>query len=102
MYVADIQANETWRYDIQSDGKLANKTFFAPNGSDGMTIDDEGNVYLTSGKVWVYNKKGELIEEIEFPESPANVRFGGKKRDVLFVTARKGVYTLKMNVKGVQ
>jgi len=102
LYVADIQANETWRYDIQSDGKLANKTFFAPNGSDGMTIDDEGNVYLTSGKVWVYNKKGELIEEIEFPESPANVRFGGKKRDILFVTARKGVYTLKMNVKGVQ
>jgi len=101
LYVADIQANETWKYDIQPDGKLANKTFFAPKGSDGMTIDDEGNVYLTSGKVWVYNPKGELIEEIEFPESPANLCFGGKKRNILFVTARKGVYTLKMNVKGV-
>ena len=67
-----------------------------------LKIDDEGNVYLTSGKVWVYNPKGELIEEIEFSESPANVCFGGKKRNILFVTARKGVYTLKMNVKGVQ
>lgn len=101
LYVADIQANETWKYDIQTDGSLTNKTFFAPKGSDGMTIDNEGNVYLTSGKVWVYNPKGELIQEIEFPESPANVCFGGKKRDILFVTARKGVYTLKMNVKGV-
>ncbi len=101
LYVADIQANETFKYDIQPDGSLANKTFFAPKGSDGMTIDDEGNVYLTSGKVWVYNPKGELIQEIEFPESPANVCFGGKKRNILFVTARKGVYTLKMNVKGV-
>ena len=101
LYVADIQANETWKYDIQPDGSLANKSFFAPKGSDGMTIDDEGNVYLTSGKVWIYSPKGELIQEIEFPESPANVCFGGKKRDVLFVTARKGVYTLKMNVKGV-
>lgn len=102
LYVADIQDNKTWKYDIQSDGKLANKTFFAPKGSDGMTIDNEGNIYLTSGKVWVYNPKGELIKKIEFPEEPANVCFGGKKRNILFVTARKGAYTLKMNVKGVQ
>ncbi len=101
MYVADIQANKTWKYDIQQDGTLANKTFFAPNGSDGMTIDNRGNVYLTSGKVWVYNPQGELIKEIEFPEKPANICFGGKKRKTLFVTARKSVYTLKMNVNGV-
>ena len=101
LYVADIQANKTWKYDIQKDGTLANKTFFAANGSDGMTIDNRGNVYLTSGKVWVYNPQGELIKEIEFPEKPANICFGGKKRDVLFITARKGVYTLKMRVKGV-
>ncbi len=101
LYVTDIQAGKTWKYDIQKDGSLANKTFFASNGSDGMTIDDQGNVYLTSGKVWVYNPDGELIEEIEFPEQPANICFGGKKRNILFVTARKGVYTLEMNVKGV-
>lgn len=101
LYVADIQAGKTWKYDIQPDGSLANKTFFAPKGSDGMTIDNKGNVYLTSGKVWVYNPEGELTEEIEFPESPANVCLGGAKRNILFVTARKGVYTLKMKVKGV-
>jgi len=101
LYVADIQANKTWKYDILEDGFLANKTFFAPNGSDGMTIDNKGNVYLTSGKVWVYSPAGELLEEIEFPEQPANVCLGGKKRNILFVTARKGVYTLEMNVKGV-
>jgi len=66
-----------------------------------MTIDNLGNVYLTYGKVWVYSPEGKLIEEIDFPESPSNICFGGKERDVLFVTARKGVYTLKMNVKGV-
>ncbi|MDB4584325.1 SMP-30/gluconolactonase/LRE family protein [Draconibacterium sp.] len=101
LYVADIKADKTWKYDIQPDGTLANKTFFAPNGSDGMTIDNKGSVYLTSGKVWVYSPDGELIEEIEFPEKPANICFGGKKRKTLFVTARKGVYTLIMRVKGV-
>lgn len=101
IYVADIQAGKTWKYDILPDGSLTNKTFFAPKGSDGMTIDNKGNVYLTSGKVWVYNPAGKLIEEIEFPESPANICFGGKKRNILFVTARKGVYTLEMSVRGV-
>ena len=101
LYVADIEDKNTWRYDIQPGGSLINKTFFAPNGSDGMTIDNEGNVYLTYGKVWVYNPKGELIEEIEIPEAPSNICFGGEKRDILFVTARKGVYTLQMKVNGV-
>lgn len=101
LYVADIEDQKTWKYTIQSDGRLSNKTFFAPHGSDGMTIDNKGNIYLTYGKVWVYNPQGELIEELEFPESPSNICFGGELRDVLFVTARKGVYTLKMNVKGV-
>ncbi len=101
LYVADIEDGKTWKYDIQPDGTLTNKTFFAPKGSDGMTIDNKGNVYLTSGKVWVYSPNGELIQEIEVPESPANVVFGGKKRNTLFITARTSVYTVKTKVKGV-
>ena len=101
LYVADIKAEKIWKYDIQQDGSLANKTLFASHGSDGMTLDNRGNVYLTSGKIWVYSSKGELIREIETPEKPSNVCFGGKKRNILFITARKSVYTLKMKVKGV-
>ncbi|WP_339917932.1 SMP-30/gluconolactonase/LRE family protein [Yeosuana marina] len=101
LYVADIGDDKIWKYSIQEDGSLTDKTFFAPHGSDGMTIDNKGNVYLTSGKIWVYSPEGELIKDIEFPEKPANVCFGGKKRNILFVTARKGIYTLKMKVKGV-
>jgi gluconolactonase len=101
LYATDINEGKIWKYDIQPDGSLANKTFFAPHGSDGMTIDNKGNVYLTMKKVWVYSPEGELIEEIDVPEKPANVCFGGKKRNILFITARTSVYTLKMKVKGV-
>ena len=97
LYVSDINDGKIWKYDIQPGGRLANKTFFAPKGSDGMTIDNKGNVYLTSGKVWVYSPKGELVREIEVPENPSNVCFGGKKRNILFITARTSVYTLKTN-----
>ncbi len=102
LYVSDINDKKIWKYDIQTDGTLSNKTYFAPHGSDGMTIDNRGNVYLTMGKVWVYSPEGELIEEIDVPESPSNVCFGGKKQNKLFITARTSVYTLNMNVKGVE
>jgi gluconolactonase len=52
--------------------------------------------------VSVFDKTGKSVARIEVPEQPSNVCFGGKKRDILFITARTSVYTLKMNVKGVQ
>jgi gluconolactonase len=100
--VADIRAGTTWRYTINSDGTLGNKTSFAPSGSDGMTIDSKGNVYLTFGKVLIFNPNGEQIDEIELPESPSNVCFGGKDRKTLFITARTSVYLLRMRTRGVE
>lgn len=103
LYVADIGARKIFRFDIEGPGLLANKTFFAPMGSDGMTIDDQGNVYLT-GRVGVsvFNKNGEKIETILIDSGwTANACFGGRDRDVLFITAKESVYTLQMTVKGV-
>ncbi len=103
LYVADIQADKTYRYTINADGTLGGKILFAPKGSDGMTIDNKGNIYLTGKGVSIYNKKGALIEHIDVPEPwTANVCFGGKKRNMLFITASKSVYTLKMKVRGVR
>src|SRR4051794_8907381 len=48
LYVADIAANQTFSYTSNPDGSLSNKTPFCPQGSDGMTIDDENNLYLTN------------------------------------------------------
>jgi gluconolactonase len=102
LFVADIRGGTTWKYSIHPDGTLTDKTNFAPAGSDGMTLDKKGNVYLTFGKILVYNNKGVKIEEIELPESPSNLCFGGKDRKTLFITARTSVYTLKMKVRGIE
>ncbi len=101
LYVADIGARKTYVYSINADGTLSNKKLFATEGSDGMTIDNEGNVYLTTRAVLVYNKKGEKIETIEVPEGPANVCFGGKDKRTLFITARTSLYSVRMRVKGL-
>jgi len=102
LYIADIKANKTWRYSISKDGTLSDKKLFTNLGSDGMTIDDKGNVYLTGKGVTIFNPDGVLIENIPIQEDwTANVCFGGKDRHLLFITASKSVYGIRMKVKGV-
>jgi gluconolactonase len=101
LYVSDLEAQRTYAYDIRPDGSLANKRLFCELGSDGMTVDSEGNVYLTGKGVTVFDKNGKEIEHIDVPEKwSANVCFGGKDRKTLFITATKGLYAVKMRVKG--
>jgi gluconolactonase len=102
LYVADIGGQKTYKYTIRPDGSLVNKTLFCQLGSDGMTIDNRGNVYLTGKGVTVFDATGKQIEHIAI-ESPwtANVCFGGKDHQTLFITATETLFGLHMQVKGV-
>ncbi len=100
LYVADAGDNKTYVYEIQTGGSLANRKLIAQQGSDGMTLDERGNLYLTRGAVQVYDHEGKKIDTIEVSEGPANVCFGGADRRTLFITARKGLYSVRMNVRG--
>lgn len=101
LYVSDIGADITYYYTIANDGNLTDRKVFTNLGSDGMTIDNMGNIYLTGKGVTVFNKEGKQIAHIEVPENwTANVTFGGKENQTLFITAMDSVYILKMNVKG--
>jgi len=103
LYVADIGDNKTYKYAINTDGTLQSPQLFTEQGSDGMTIDNKGNIYLTGKGVTVYNPEGKQIEHIDIPEAwTGNVCFGGKNRDKLFITASESIYVLDMQVKGVQ
>ncbi|MEO7978891.1 SMP-30/gluconolactonase/LRE family protein [Flavobacterium sp.] len=102
LYVADIEANKTYSYTITKDGTLARKALFIESGSDGITIDESGNLYLTGKGVSIFNRFGDKIAHIDVPEPwTANVCFGGKKFKTLFITAGKSVYTLEMNICGM-
>jgi gluconolactonase len=103
LYIADIEANKTYSYIINNDGSLSEKTLFTASGSDGITIDESGNLYLTGKGVSIFNLQGEKIAHIDVPEPwTANVCFGGKKFKTLFITAGKSVYTLEMNIRGMK
>ncbi len=102
LYIADIGARKTYRYRINPDTTLSEKTLFCSMGSDGMTIDTEGNLYLTGKGVTVFNNKGEQIDHIPVDESwTANVCFGGPDRRQLFITASDSLYAVRTRTKGV-
>ncbi|MDH6357546.1 SMP-30/gluconolactonase/LRE family protein [Parabacteroides sp. PF5-9] len=103
LYIADIGDRKTYVYDIQPDGSLINKKLFTEMGSDGITMDEKGNIYLTGRGVTVFNPQGEQIEHIPIETGwTANVCFGGKDMQTLFITATEYLYALKMNVKGIR
>lgn len=102
LYVADIGAGKTYSYTVMPDGSLTNKHLFCSLGSDGMTLDSAGNVYLTGHGVTVFDRAGTQILHLPIPEDwTGNICFGGPDRKTLFITASHSVYTLRMRVHGV-
>ncbi|MFZ0281961.1 MAG: SMP-30/gluconolactonase/LRE family protein [Bacteroidales bacterium] len=101
LYVSDIGGKKTWSYSIGINGSLEGKKLFCEMGSDGMTIDSKGNLYLTGKGVTIFDKTGKQLGNIAVPESwTANVCFGGKNRKMLFITASKGLYRITTRVRG--
>lgn len=103
LYIADIGANKTYSYTIMPNGSLTDKKLFCELGSDGMTIDSDGNIYLTGKGVTIFDKNGKQTGHIEVPEDwTANVCFGDPDLKSLFITASKGLYRVKLKVKGTK
>lgn len=103
LYVADAGDRKTYVYTIQPDGSLSDRRLFTAMGSDGMTMDETGNIYLTGRGVTIFNPAGEQIGQIPVEARwTANICFGGKDMKTLFITASQYLYRLQMNVKGVR
>jgi gluconolactonase len=104
LYVGDANAEKIYQYQIQPDGSLLQRKLLISQRSDGMTLDEKGNIYLT-GKpgVTIFDRSGLKIGQITIPEShTANVCFAGPNRDILFITASKSIYIMPMNVRGIE
>ncbi|WP_336515510.1 SMP-30/gluconolactonase/LRE family protein [Pollutibacter soli] len=101
LFVADIRANKTYRYEILGKGKITNKQLFVSQGSDGIRLDEKGNLYLSGRGVTIVNPEGVKIGYIPVPSGwVGNLCFGGADRKLLFITASESVYSIQMNVKG--
>lgn len=111
LYIANSDPNENLLrvFDVQADGTLANGRIFADLKSpgkeglaDGLKVDRRGNIFTTGPEgVWVFTPEGKLLGKIVPPEVPANVAFGGSDGKTLFMTARTGLYSIRLKHPGI-
>ena len=109
LYVANSDGNDTvwYAYDVSGAGELSNQRIFfdandqdAAGAADGMKIDVNGNIFATGpGGVWVLDDEGNHLGNINPPELPANVAWGGDG-SVLYMTARTGLYRISLTTRG--
>lgn len=112
LYVANSHpARKTWTaYDVRSDGTLGDARVFyyathekAPGSPDGMKVDERGNLYCTGpGGVWIFDPQGVHLGTIQPPEIPANVAWGGADGRSLYMTARTGLYRIRLKIVGLR
>jgi len=107
LYIADTAKKHVKAFDVKSDGTLTNGRIFADlsaektHGPDGMKVDVDGNLYITSGVTWVFDSRGKHIGDIATSEAPANCAFGGNGHKMLFITARTSVFKVQLKVAGI-
>ena len=119
LYVIDsaaIQAPRTYyannphaiyAFDVVEQGtRTANQRLFAtvsPGFPDGMRLDSAGNVYVGAlDGVHVVNPAGRLIGKIRMPKQTANITFGGKDNNILFICSSDSIWAIKLNIKGAK
>ena len=104
LYIADTGKHGIIRaFDVIGDTINPEPAFEIPIRCDGMCIDTRGNIYTTSkGGIHVFDQDGNKLGLIPTPEHPANVCFGGKDFDTLFITARTSLYTVKTLAVGAR
>ena len=103
LYIVDIGAGLIYKYDIKEDGSLSSRQLFTRQLADGITLDDQGNLYCAGNGITVFDKSGKQIANLDVPEKwTANLCFGGKNKNILFITASKSLYAIPTLVKGVE
>jgi len=100
VYVISGAENRTYSAIVQANGTLAALKPFAERGGESVAVDAKGNVYLANGHILVYDGSGKPIGQIDVPERPTCIVFGGPDRRTLFILTHRALYALKMRVAG--
>jgi gluconolactonase len=104
LFVGMTRGNCVWRVPLQSDGSVSKVgqffTSYGPSGPDGITVDNEGRLFVANpglGRVWVLNRRAEPVEILTGPEgtSLTNLCFGGPEMKTVFMTESTNGTVLK-------
>jgi sugar lactone lactonase YvrE len=92
VYVSSASEDRTYSGIVNPDGTLSDLKPFVERGGESIAVDGRGNVYVANGQVFVYDPRGKEIGEIELPERPIDIVFGGAGRHTLFILAHHALF----------
>lgn len=92
IYVSSASEDRTYRATVQPDGTLGDLRPFADRGGECVAVDGQGNVYIANGQIFVYSPAGKLLGEIDTPERPIDLVFGGSGRQTLLILAHHALF----------
>jgi gluconolactonase len=103
LYVADTEGLCIRAFDVAEDGSVSNGRMFCELPyPDGMAIDNRGYVWCTAEDgVRVFTPSGELVHTVIAPQAPANCAFGDEDGKTLYITARTGLYKVRVVTPGM-
>src|ERR1700739_1817066 len=110
LYVNDSVKKTILRFEVKPDDTLGEPQLVidmtsdkAPGGPDGIKVDQKGNIYCTGpGGFWIVSPEGKHFGTVLNTELPANLAFGDADGKTLYLTARTGLYRIRLKVAGIQ
>jgi sugar lactone lactonase YvrE len=96
IYVSSESEDVTYSAIVGADGTLSNLRPFADRGGESVAVDGKGDVFVANGQIFVYDPAGKQIAQIDVPERPINIIFGGADRRTLFILAHHSLFAIKM------
>ena len=96
VYVSSASEDMTYSAKVNADGSLAELKAFAQRGGESVAVDGSGNVYVANGQIFVYSPGGKVIAQINVPERPLQLVFGGADRKTLFILAHHALFAVKV------
>jgi gluconolactonase len=104
LYVSDSRAGHLRVFDVTEGGALKGGEVLATctvGVFDGFRLDQSGRIWTSAGDgVHCYDPDGTLIGKVRVPETVANVVFGGRRRNHLFICATTSLYAILLSVTG--
>ncbi|MBQ8502161.1 MAG: SMP-30/gluconolactonase/LRE family protein [Bacteroides sp.] len=95
-YTSDEYDRRMVKLDVAKNGTLSNLQYFVEQGEFGSAVDKEGNLYITDGEIYIFDKDGKQKGMIRVPERPSTIQFGGKDGNTLFITGRSKFFGVRI------
>jgi len=96
VYVSSESEDITYSATVKPDGTLADLKPFVQRGGESVAVDAHGNIYVANGQIFVYAQDGHQIAEIDVPERPLQLIFGGPDRRTLFILAHHALFAARV------